>query len=143
MWDDFGTFLAGVGPTATVLDPDGTPNNILSFAQGGSVQVDWSFSGAGTPILSALTFTVSLYADPVGPGANTLVGTPSSVLGTATLPSPPNPPFSYSAPIPIVPSSLAVGAYRLTTLITTVVTATGASMPIAGFVDGPIIQVRP
>ncbi len=144
MWDDFSPFLAGTGPTATVLDPDGTPNHILDFPMGGSVQVDWSFSGMATNILPALRFAVSLYADPVGPGANTLVGgAPVTVLGSATLPSPPNPPWSYRATIPIAPSSLPVGAYRLTTLITTVVTATNGSVPIAGFIDGPIIQVRP
>ena len=53
MWDDSGNFfLVGAGPTATVLDPDNTPNNILDVLQGGSFQVNWSFSGPGAPLLT-------------------------------------------------------------------------------------------
>jgi hypothetical protein len=139
MWDDLSPFLVGTGPTATVLDPDGTPNNILDAPQGGSVQVDWSFNGASSGILPLLTFTVALYADPVGPGTNV-------VAGSATV-GPGNPGPNYSVNIPLVtnnpaaPNFLAPDAYRLTTLITTVLG--GSSFNIAGFVDGPIIQVRP
>ncbi len=131
MWDDLTPFLVGAGPTATVLDPDGTPNNILDTALGGSVQVDWSFTGTASAFLPAITFTVSLFADPVGPGANLQLGAvPVTGAGPA-----------FTTTIPV--TGLAPDAYRLTTLITAVVTATGGSLPIAGFVDGPIIQVRP
>lgn len=129
MWDDFTPFITGTGPTAIVLDPDGTPNNILDVALGGSVQVNWSFGGGGTVLLGPTTFTVNVYADPVGLGANALVGS-ALVAGSGP----------YTATMPISPP-LAVGAYRLTTLITCTLGA--FSVPIAGFVDGPIIQVRP
>jgi len=141
MWDDLTPFLVGAGPTSTVLDPDGTPNNILDTAVGGSVQVDWSFSGSATGFLVVVNFIVDLYADPVGPGMNIQVGE-NQVLGSAPLPSPPAAPNSYSTSFPIAPG-MAPGAYRLTTLVTTVLTGTTTTLPIAGFVDGPIIQVRP
>jgi hypothetical protein len=49
----------------------------------------------------------------------------------------------YSVNFPIAPNSLNPDAYRLTTVITSIEASTGGSLPIAGFVDGPIIQVRP
>jgi hypothetical protein len=141
MWDDFGAALTGAGPTSTVQDPDGTPNNIIDKNLGATVQVGWSFTGSGAASLPPLfTFTVTLYADPVGPGGNVTLG-PNTVAGTATLPSPPNPPYSYSTSIAI-PTTFATGAYRLTAVITAATTVGGVSVPLAGFVDGPIIQVR-
>lgn len=144
MWDDLSPYLVATGPTSTVLDPDGTSNHILDFPKGGSVQVDWSLSGGLVGIAVALEFTVSLYADPVGPGSNSLVGG-APIVVTAPLPAPPA--WHYRATFTIAPSSLPVGAYRLTALITTVIKLPPPSlpvqMPIAGFVDGPIIQVRP
>jgi len=138
MWDDLAPGITGAGPTATVQDPDGTPNNILDVTVGGSVVVDWSFQGVGIALLDLAEFTVELYADPVGPASNVLVGT-AVVPGTITVP--PTGPNPYTATIPIPAGFLAVGAYRLTTLITC--SEGGFSAPIAGFVDGPIIQVRP
>jgi hypothetical protein len=142
MWDDIpGFIIGGVGtPTSTVADPDGTPNNILAFEDGGKVTVAWSFSGVGLGFLTTAHFSVQLWADPIGTGVNTLVGGVAvTVPGTVTVVPPA--PQPYHATITIAPSSLPVGAYRLTALITT--TNGGFSIPIAGFVDGPIIQVRP
>lgn len=133
MWDDIPGFLTGTGPTATVLDPDGTPNWILDAAQGGSVQVDWTFSGSLSAILGDVQFTVTLVADPVSVN-------PKLVLGTATVT---NASGNYSVTFTIAPNSLNPDAYRLTTVITSIETSTGGSLPIAGFVDGPIIQIRP
>ena len=138
MWDDIPGFLVGTGPTATVLDPDGTPNTILDVLKGGSVRVNFAFAGGLTGILADLEFTVTLYADPVGPAPNVIVG-------THLVKNDPGP--SYSVTIPIAANSLAADAYRLTTLVTTVIQRPAplppAPVPIAGFVDGPIIQVRP
>ena len=139
MWDDLGTVLTGAGPTATVQDPDGTPNNILDVADGGAVEVAWSFKGTALGFLDLAEFTVQLWADPVGLGTNHLVGQ-VLVAGTLAPVTPPGP-KGYAANIAIAPNSLAIGAYRLTTLITC--TNGGVSVPVAGFVDGLIIQVRP
>jgi len=51
MFDDIPGFLDGTGPTTTVLDPDGTPNNILDADVGGAIQVDWTFTGSLSAIL--------------------------------------------------------------------------------------------
>lgn len=146
-WDDFAPFIVGQSLTTSVLDHDNTPNMILDVALGGSVQVDWTFAGPGMLLLGGMTFTVTTYADSVETPAVVSLG-PFNVLGTLPAGSPPAPAnYSQSIPIPANPTNastpglLQVGAWRLTTLIT--VTFGGGSVPIAGFVDGPIIQVRP
>jgi hypothetical protein len=133
MWDDIPGFLTGTGPATTVLDPDGTPNNIIDASLGGSVQVDWTFAGSLSAILGDVQFTVTLVADPVSTN-------PKLVLGTTTITDASG---VYSVSFPIAPSSLSPDAYRLTTVITSIEVSSGGSLPIAGFVDGPIIQVRP
>jgi hypothetical protein len=146
-WDDAAPFITGDSLTATVLDNDSTPNLIIDVALGGSIQVDWAFSGFGIPFLGGATFTVATYADSVEAPTVVELG-PFAVPGTLPAGSPPAP-ANYSQVIPIpanptnapTPGLLQVGAWRLTTLIT--VTFGAFSVPIAGFVDGPIIQVRP
>ncbi len=133
MWDDIPGFLTGTGPSSTVLDPDGTPNNIIDAPLGGSVQVDWTFAGSLSAILGDVQFTATLVADPVSTN-------PKLVLGSTAVT---NASGVYSVNFPIAPNSLNPDAYRLTTVITSIEASTGGSLPIAGFVDGPIIQVRP
>jgi hypothetical protein len=137
MWDDFQPFLVGSGPTSTVLDPDLNPNNILEAALGGSVRVDWSFAGPLTVFLPLTTFTVNIYAESVGPGPELMVGS-VPVSGAA-------PP---TATVPIPAGSLPAqgpgvsGVYKLTAVITNFITSSGVPTPLAGFVEGPIVQVR-
>jgi hypothetical protein len=140
-WDDFAPFLVGSGPTSTVLDPDANPNTILEENRGGSVKVDWSFTGIATSFLAGTTFTVSVYAESIGGGPEKLVGSPVDVPGgagplTATVVIPPG-----SLPADTPPDIS--GVYELTAVIT----HRGCSRPpaptaLSGFVHGPIIQVR-
>ncbi len=142
-WDDSGNaFLHGTGPTTTVIDPDGTPNNILQENLGGSVKVDWAFSGAGRFFLDLTQFMVNLYAESIGPGPEKLVGT-VNVPGTAhTF----GPTWNYTATVTIPANSLpangpgASGVYRLTALVNNAIA--GARDAVAGFVEGPIIEMR-
>jgi hypothetical protein len=142
-WDDSGNaFLHGTGPMTTVIDPDGTPNNILQENLGGSVKVDWGFSGAGRFFLTPTQFTVNLYAESIGPGPEKLVGT-VNVPGSAHTAGPT---WNFTANVAIPPSSLpasgpaASGVYRLTALVNNSVG--GVRDAVAGFVEGPIIEMR-
>jgi hypothetical protein len=143
-WDDSGSaFLHGTGPTLAVLDPDGTPNNILDEPIGGTCIVSWSFSGGGRIFLDPTVFTVHLYAGAIGPGPDKLVGT-AAVPGTSHTVSGLN--WDFSAKIPITPGMLppngpgVSGVYRLTAVITNAVG--GVRDVLAGFVDGPVIEMR-
>jgi hypothetical protein len=141
MWDDSGnSFLKGTGPHTTVLDPDGTPNHIIDITIGATVDVQWSFGGPGLGSLDLAQFTVTLVADPVlpPPPENTVIGV---VVVPGTVTSVPPAPTTYDASFTIAPNQLPVGAYRLTTLITC--DEGGVSVAVAGFHDGPIIQIRP
>ncbi len=134
MWDDYpGGILHGTGPKTTVLDPDGTANHILDVAVGGTVEVSWTFTGTGIAMLASTQFSVTLVLDPVSINPKVVMGPTPIVDATG----------NYSVPFPIAPFSLAEDAYRLTALITATDTTGGGSLPIAGFHDGPIIQVRP
>ncbi len=147
-WDDFGNFLHGTGPTNTVLDPDLNPNNILQENLGGTCQMDWSFTGSATQFLEQTTFTVNLYAESIGPGPDVQVGPSVIVPGSAHTPPGLNapPPWNYTANVAIPPNSLpatgpnASGVYRLTTVITNSIG--GQRDQLAGFVDGPVIEMR-
>jgi hypothetical protein len=136
-WDDFAPFLVGTGPDVTVQDPDLNPNNILDETLGGSVKVDWSFSGVLSFLVPLTTFTVSLYAESMGPGPEIIVGS-VPVPGTGPL----------TATIPITPGTLpgpgpgVSGVYKLTVVITNTVTGSTTITPLAGFVEGPMIQMR-
>lgn len=132
-WDDIPGFLTGTGPDVTVFDSDNTPNLILDTLDGGSVQVDWTMSGTLSAILGDVQFAVVLVADPVTGNTKVVMG---PIFAT-------NASGVYSVTFTIAPSFLPPDAYRLTTLITSTEVSSGGSLPIAGFVDGPIIQVRP
>jgi hypothetical protein len=135
MWDDLAPGIVGAGPTHTVLDPSNPHNNILDVAQGGKIKLDWSFSGPALGLLDFVEFHVQMWADPVGLGNNTLVGN-IAVAGTVTAVPPAAQAYETEFTI-----SLPVGAYRITTLITS--TAGPFTLPVSGFVDGPVLQVRP
>ena len=146
-WDDSGNaFLHGTGPTSTVMDPDGTPNNILQEDLGGSVKVDWGFSGPGRFFLTPTQFTVNLYAESIGPGPEKLVGT-ANVPGTAHTAGPT---WNFTATIAIPPAPSAgslppngpgvSGVYRLTAIVANSIA--GVRDSVAGFVEGPIIEMR-
>jgi hypothetical protein len=133
MFDDIPGFLDGTGPTTTVFDNDGTPNNILDATLGGAVEVDWQFAGSLSAILGDVEFTATLVADPVSVDPKLVLGSISVIDASG----------NYSVTFPIAPNSLNPDAYRLTVVITSIEVSSGGSLPIAGFVDGPIIQVRP
>jgi len=133
MFDDIPGFLDATGPSTTVFDNDNTPNNILDVAQGGSVQVDWSFTGSLSPFLGDIEFTVTLVADPVSVDPKLVLGTTSVIDASG----------NYSVTFPIAPNSLNPDAYRLTVLITSIEVSSGGSLPIAGFEDGGFVQIRP
>jgi hypothetical protein len=142
-WDDSGNaFLHGTGPTTTVIDPDGTPNNILQENIGGSVKVDWAFSGPGRFFLSATQFQVDLYAESIGPGPEKLVGTVPNPGSNHT----PGPTWNFSRTVVIPAGSLpaqgpgASGVYRLTVVITNSIG--GVRTALGGFVEGPVIEMR-
>jgi len=137
MWQDLSPYLSGSGPTATVLAPNNTPTSILSSAAGGSVQLEWSFTGSALNLLGDIAFTATLYADPYGPPPVVVVG--ATVVGPASTIDPNE--QIYYANIAIPPNSIPVNDYAFTVVITA--TENGLTLPIAGFVEVPFVAVNP
>lgn len=142
MWESYAPLLVGTGPTAYVVDRDLNPNDIIDWPLGGAVRVDFSFTGLFAWVLPLTTFDVAVYAESIGPGPEGLLGT-ATVVGfagamQATIPIPPSSTLLRPSD-PNVPRS---GVYRLTVAITNHVTSTGFKTQLAGFVDGPTIEVR-
>jgi hypothetical protein len=141
-WQDLNPFLTGAGPDATVFDSGGTATTLLSAAAGGSVQVQWSFTGSAVALLGDIQFTATLYADPLGPASSIAV---DSSLVAPVSPTPTAGPVDYSTTIVIPPGTLlADSVYEFTVVITAGELASGGTttpLPIAGFFDGPLVAV--
>ncbi len=143
MWDDLGSPFHGEGPTVTVLDHDRNPNRVLDTNLQNEVRVDWAFTGRAVDwLLPVLTFTVDVYAESIGPGPELRIGkvtVPGTRPLTATVPIPAHL-LPATGPGPADPS----GVYRLTTVITCTAGCGEHQRltPIAGFVDGPTIEMR-
>lgn len=141
MWQDLSPFLSGSGPDVTVLDSSGNPTIMLSAAAGGSLQVQWSFTGGAVALLGSIEFTATLYADPIGPAGTIQV---DSTVVTPVTPTPTSGPVSYQPTITIPPNTLLADAVYIFTVIITVfeLTAGGSvQLPMAGFAEGPLIAV--
>jgi hypothetical protein len=138
-WDDLNPFLVGSGPTSTVLDPGANANTIIEHPLGATVTTDWSFTGLLTILLPNMQFAVSVYAESIGEGPEVLVGT-VSVAGTA-VPPPAQVAIAPASTLLLPPGPGISGVYKLTTVVTS--TLLGTPFPVAGFVEGPIVQVRP
>ena len=141
MWQDLSSFLSGIGPDMNVMDSSGNTTAMLSAAAGGSVQVEWGFTGGAVALLGSIQFNAILYADPIGPAGT--ISVDSSIVAPVT-PIPTSGPVSYQATITIPPNTLLADAVYVFTVIITAfeVTAAGSvQLPIAGFAEGPLIAV--
>ncbi len=135
---DYG--LVGDFTTSVIVDDhDGAPKskNIIETDQHFHVSVGWHLIGEALDLAGPnLKFRVQLRAESMGPE-------PESIMAVANIPfvPPPSPThhsdfahtFNFGA------GTLPVGVYRLVVALT----ATNADIPIniAGFSDGPMIQV--
>jgi hypothetical protein len=137
---DVPTGLTTSGPTVEVYNAAGNVDRVLDTGESFSIQIDWAISGGSAPLLAG-TWTVRAFAESVGPGPEVLLGTASVALAG---------PLSFSATIPIpapagnqLPSGPPPisGVYKIVTVITHT-NAFGAATEMAGFEEGPVIQMR-
>jgi hypothetical protein len=130
-------FLTGT-INATVIDPAGLvpQTNIIQIPDQWRVRVQWSISGLFVPMLApGATWKVSVYLESIGPGLESQVASLNVPLG-----APMGLTHTYDHTL-IVPGNypgLTAGAYKLVTVLT--IDNGGAPWPMAGFVDGPVLQ---
>ena len=130
----FGGLLA-VADSAVVEDPAGiAPTHIIQENDAWRIRVDWTLSLGAAPFLGGVQYEVSAYADSLGGGFEGQIGATQNVPGG---------PLNLQAIIDVPAAAaggLSAGAYRLTTLIVTK-DAAGVPLEMAGFLEGPVIQV--
>lgn len=136
-------FLQDTDPTVTVLDPDGTPNNIIDADLGFAVQVSWELKGLVAPLI-ANSWHARLFAQPLGTGglAGKLVDT-TAVTATAI----PNG-VRFSATLPVSPvqsnamhDAQGDGVYQLVVVISHV-NSLNLRDTMAGFSSTVVIDIR-
>jgi len=119
-------------------------SRIIRNDQSWGIKVDWEMHGNVVEFLDA-EFRVRVLLESMGPG--TEYDLPSAgpvIVGTLSVtPTYPGgvPTRTYTANIDLAPGSVEVGTYLVVTVIQMYERSTGNPTPIAGFVDGPMIQV--
>lgn len=138
--------LAGDGPDVTVLDPGGAPETIIDTNDTFTIQVRWSVEEPGAAVLGG-RWLVRAYAESIGPGQEQQLGQTRRVnVGNfAPIVSPPA--RGYEANVDVLAGSLdaetatSSGVYKLAVIVTHE-NPNGSPTELAGFSEGPIIQMR-
>jgi hypothetical protein len=136
-------FLQDTDPSVLVLDPDGSPNNVIDADLGFAVQVSWELKGLIAPLI-ANTWHARLFAQPLGTGgfAGKLVDT-TVVTATAIANG-----VRFSANLPVSPvqansmhDAQGDGVYQLVVVISHVNTL-NLRDTMAGFSQTVVIDIR-
>jgi hypothetical protein len=148
---EFPGALTGAGPNVEVLDPGGAPNTIIDTDDNFTVRVRWSIDLPGASLLGG-QFLVRAYAESVGPGVERQIGPiVARNVNTGTLGGPPAR-LDYVADVGVAAGTLTAeepassggpessGVYKLVVIVTH--QNFGGATVLAGFSEGPIIQMR-
>lgn len=148
---EFPPALAGSGPDVEVLDSGGAPNTIIDTDDPFTLRVRWAINQPGAALLGG-QFIVRAYAESVGPGVERQIG-PAVPRGVNTgTPGGPPARLDYRADVNVPAGTLSAeepastggpessGVYKLVVIVTH--QNFGGATVLAGFSEGPIIQMR-
>lgn len=117
---------------------------IIRRDQAWNVKVDWEMHGPLANWLDA-EFRLRAYLESMGPGTEYALPAAGPVaIATLSVPVAPVgglPTRIYEALIPVAALSVDVGAYKLVTVLQLFERSTGNPTPVAGFAEGPMIQI--
>ena len=140
------TPLAGAGPDVTVLDPGGAPETIIDTDDTFEIQVRWSVEEPGAAVLGG-RWLVRAYAESIGPGQEQQLGQTRRVNVGNFAPIGPPAARGYEANVDVPAGSLdaesaaSSGVYKLAVIVTHE-NPNGSPTELAGFSEGPIVQMR-
>jgi hypothetical protein len=141
------TPLAGAGPDVRVLDPGGAPETIIDTDDTFTVQVRWSVEEPGAAVLGG-RWLVRAYAESIGPGQEQQLGQTRFInVGNFTPIAGPPAARGYEANVAVPAGTLAAesatssGVYKLAVIVTHE-NPNGSATALAGFSEGPVIQMR-
>ncbi len=113
----------------TISEPGLPPSTVIESTNPFAVNIDFEFAGMLAPWLVSLGFNVDLRVrfESLGTGPEVTSGPTPVVTAGGTL--------NYSGTVNVAPGTLSPGAYKV------VGTAIVPGSPIAGYFEGPILQI--
>jgi hypothetical protein len=138
--------LAGDGPDVTVLDPGGAPETIIDTDDTFTIQVRWSVEEPGAAVLGG-RWLVRAYAESIGPGQEQQLGQTRrvNVANFTPIATPPARGYEANVDVPAgtldAESAASSGVYKLAVIVTHE-NPNGSPTELAGFSEGPIVQMR-
>jgi hypothetical protein len=130
--------------SAAVRDPAGLKpsRTIIQIPDAWAVRVQWTVSGmlAGV-VTESTTWHVRVYLESLGVGLEDEVGKADVLGNSVALSSSGERSYDITIPVPGNLVGLTAGAYKMVTVLTLDNGATPATpLPIAGYVEGPVLQ---
>jgi len=124
--------------TAVVTDPadPGTPQTIIEKDNPWHVIVNWNLTGPMAPFMAGEFIVKTYLEDIAGTSFSGQIG-PTMTVNLNEAPPAPN--RAYHRDFTIGASTIPVGVYRLTTILT--YNNMGVPLELAGFVEGPLVQI--
>ena len=130
-----------------MLDPGGAPETIIDTDDTFTVQVRWSVEEPGAAVLGG-RWLVRAYAESIGPGQEQQLGQTRFInVGNFTPIAGPPAARGYEANVAVAAGTLAAesatssGVYKLAVIVTHE-NPNGSATELAGFSEGPVIQMR-
>lgn len=118
------------------VPPGAPPSTIIRTDQDWSVHISWQTTGVCTGMITG-KWHLHCYLESMGPGPDYDLIDPAD----HKIPLTPGPsPIPYKAHFDVKKGKVAPGLYRLVASLT-YVEPTGSPGPMAGFVEGPMLQV--
>jgi hypothetical protein len=141
---EFPPALTGSGPSVVVLDPGGAPNTIIQRQDAFTIRTTFAVNQPGASLLGG-QWQMRAYVESIGPGQEVQVGT-AALAVSAGVPAVGPARLEYTLNV-IVPGNLLQaednndsGVYKIVVVITH--QNFGGPTVLAGFSEGPVIQVR-
>ena len=135
--------LDGSITSIQLLDPDSTPNTVLDRNLPFSVNVAWEIHPKAPAMALGGDWVVRAFVESVGPGPEMQVGATVFVPVSTGLVTASGKSFTASVNVPantLPANAPASGIYKLVVVVTH--TNFGVKTEIAGFVEGPLFEVR-
>lgn len=117
--------------------------HIIRKDQAWSVRVDWEVHGSLVTWLDA-EFRLRAYLESMGPGTEYVLPAAPVVIPTLSVPVAPVgglPTRTYTTNINVNAAQVDEGIYKLVTVLQLFERSTGNPTPVAGFAEGPMIQI--
>jgi hypothetical protein len=142
---EFPPAMSGSGPSLQVLDPGGAPNTIIKTTDAFTVRLRFAVDQPGASLLGG-QWLVRAYAESVGPGQEQQIGNTVAQNVSAGVPGGPPARLEYTVDVNVPAGTLddesatSSGVYKLAAIVTH--QNFGGPTVLAGFVEGPIVQLR-